>query len=111
MRRDFDEFTQRDTVILSIGPENAASFRNYWEKHDLPFIGLPDPDLTVLKAYGQQIKLLKFGRMPAQMIIDKRGILRFVYYGDSMSDIPSNEEMLELLDELEAETSPAEVKP
>lgn len=40
--------------------------------------------------------LFKLGRMPAQMLIDKSGILRFVHYGGSMADIPPNTEILEL---------------
>jgi len=35
--------------------------------------------------------------MPAQMIVDKTGVLRFVHYGHSMVDIPENKELLELL--------------
>jgi peroxiredoxin Q/BCP len=38
--------------------------------------------------------------MPAQVIVDKAGIARFVHYGHSMSDIPKNSELLELLDQL-----------
>lgn len=108
MRQDYDEFVKRDAVILSIGPENAEAFRNYWEKNNLPFVGLPDPDHSVLKRYGQEVKLFKFGRMPAQMIVDKDGVLRYVHYGHAMSDIPSNQELLQLLDELEAEGTRAE---
>lgn len=89
-----------NTVIISIGPENARKFEEYWNKNKLPFIGLPDEQHTVLKRYGQEVKLLKLGRQPAQMIIDKQGLLRYLHYGQSMSDIPSNEEMLQLLDSL-----------
>jgi peroxiredoxin Q/BCP len=35
--------------------------------------------------------------MPAQMLIDKSGILRFVYYGQSMSDIPSVDDIEQAL--------------
>jgi peroxiredoxin Q/BCP len=35
--------------------------------------------------------------MPAQVVIDKEGKARFVHYGDSMSDIPENQELLDLL--------------
>jgi len=31
--------------------------------------------------------------MPAQMLIDKSGILKFVYYGNSMADIPDISEI------------------
>ena len=90
-------------MIISIGPESAESFAAYWQENDLPFIGLPDKQLTVLKRYGQEVKIFKFGRMPAQMMIDRQGILRYVHYGHEMSDIPSNDELLEILDELQAE--------
>jgi peroxiredoxin len=56
-----------------LGPENADAFRKYWEKESLPYVGLPDPKHTVLKLYGQEIKSFKFGRMPAQVTVDKEG--------------------------------------
>ena len=101
LRRDHDLFAVRDAEILVVGPEDAEAFADYWQKEDLPFTGLPDPTHHVLKLYGQQVKLFKMGRMPAQMIVDKTGMLRYVHYGHSMSDIPENEELLELLDGLE----------
>jgi peroxiredoxin len=102
LRQDFAEFEKRDTVILVIGPENAQAFSRYFSEHDLPFIGLPDPAHTVLVLYGQEIKLFKFGRMPAQALVDKAGIVRFICYGHDMSDIPTNPEMLALIDEINA---------
>jgi len=70
------------------GPDNAAAFSKYWQENKLPFIGLPDPSHTVLKVYGQQINLFKFGRMPAQVLVDMNGIARFLHYGHDMTDIP-----------------------
>ena len=60
----------------------------------------------MLKLYGQQVNLFKLGRMPAQVLIDKAGVARFVHYGHSMSDIPENEEILALGDEINASASP-----
>lgn len=100
LRQDIDQFVERDTTILVIGPENAQKFAKYFAENDLPFTGLPDPDHTVLKKYGQEVKLFKFGRMPAQVLVDKEGIARFVHYGNSMTDIPSTEEIVSLLDEI-----------
>jgi peroxiredoxin Q/BCP len=97
LRQDHQKFLAEDTKILVVGPENAAAFSKYWEKNNLPYTGLPDPKHTVLKLYGQQIKLFKLGRMPAQVIIDKTGTARFVHYGNAMSDIPSNKEVLSIL--------------
>jgi peroxiredoxin Q/BCP len=101
LRQEFEQFTKRDTVIVVLGPENASAFKNYWEKNQLPFIGLPDEQKQVLNLYGQEVKLLKLGRMPAQMLIDKQGVLRFAHYGNSMQDIPESEEIFEILDQLQ----------
>ena len=103
LRHDFVEFEKRDTVILVIGPENAAAFTRYFNANDLPFIGLPDPEHTVLKLYGQEINLFKFGRMPAQVLVDRAGMARFVHYGHDMTDIPVNSEMLALIDGINCE--------
>lgn len=100
LRQDYNKFISRDVAIVVVGPENAQEFAAYFQKESLPFIGLPDPKATVLKLYGQEVNLFKLGRMPAQVLIDKEGIARFVHYGHSMSDIPSNEEILALVDEI-----------
>ena len=103
LRQDYSQFAERDIEIVVVGPEKADSFANYWKKESLPFIGLPDPQASVLKRYGQEVNIFKLGRMPAQVLIDKAGIARYVHYGHSMSDIPQNKEMLALGDELNAE--------
>jgi len=100
LRQDYEKFVRLDTEILVAGPEKAEAFKNYWGKEKLPFIGLPDPEHRVLKLYGQEIKIFKLGRMPAQMLIDKSGKVRFVHYGHSMSDIPENKELLDLIETL-----------
>ena len=103
LRQDFEKFKSENTAILVVGPENSKAFTKYWDENNLPFIGLPDPKHSVLKLYGQEIKLFKFGRMPAMVIIDLQGIVRFVHYGHSMSDIPENKDVLETLQALNLE--------
>ena len=100
LRRDYAEFVKRDAEVIAIGPEKAEAFASWWRRHDMPFPGLPDPDHTVSRLYGQQVKLLKLGRLPAQLVIDKKGLIRFVHYGHSMFDIVENSEILALLDRL-----------
>ncbi len=100
LRQDYQEFVTRQAEVVVLGPEGRSAFADYWRKEGLPFIGLPDAEHSVLKLYGQQVKLFKFGRMPAQLIIDQAGVVRYVHYGHSMEDIPSNAELLALLDTL-----------
>jgi peroxiredoxin len=107
LRQDFAEFVKRDTAVVVVGPDDAAAFSRYWARNNLPFVGLPDPGHTVLKAYGQEIKLFKFGRMPAQVLVDRSGTARFVHYGRDMTDIPTTAENLEAIDALNAEGQPA----
>ena len=103
LRQDYDKFQAENTTILVVGPENDKAFDKYWRENDLPFIGLPDPNHSVLKLYGQEVKIFKFGRMPAMVIIDKQGFARFVHYGHSMSDIPENGDVLATLRALTSE--------
>jgi len=100
LRQDHDQFIQRDTIVIAVGPDSKKAFKEFWKEHHIPFIGLADPDHRVASLYDQEVNLLKFGRIPAQMIIDKDGILRYVHYSRSMSDIPENEAILEELDRL-----------
>ena len=102
LRQDYDQFVSRDVAVVVVGPEDAKGFAAYWEKESLPFIGLPDPEHRVLKLYGQEVKLFKLGRLPAQMLIDQAGKVRFVHYGHSMADIPPNEEIIKLIKTLPA---------
>lgn len=97
LRQDYDKFIAQDTEVIVLGPENVFAFSLYWKSHKLPFIGLPDPKHSVLKLYGQEVSLFKFGRQPAQVSIDKTGMVRYVHYGHDPSDIPRPAEILELL--------------
>jgi peroxiredoxin Q/BCP len=100
LRLDYQKFVDKNTEVVAVGPDTFEAFENYWFKHDMPFIGLADPDHQVAKKYDQEVNLLKFGRIPAQMLIDKEGILRYVHYSNSMSDIPENEEILRMIEEI-----------
>jgi peroxiredoxin len=100
LRQGYQEFIDRETQVVVVGPDDARSFAKYWSENELPFIGLPDPKASILKLYGQEINLFKLGRMPAQVIVDKAGLARFVHYGHDMSDIPANAEILTLLNDL-----------
>lgn len=42
--------------------------------------------------------------MPAQVMIDRKGVVRYVHYGHSMMDIPENGEILDAVDAIENET-------
>jgi len=103
LRQDHADFVASDAEVVVVGPDNAEAFRAYFTEHDLPFVGLPDPEHRVLRLFGQQVNLFKAGRMPAQVVIDRQGIARYAHYGHSMSDIPENAEIFEILSQLRKE--------
>ena len=103
LRQDYQKFVERNTEVIAVGPEDAKSFAHYWRNEKMPFTGIPDHKHVLAKIYGQKVDPLKLGRMPALIVIEKKGGIRFKHYGESMSDIPSNEKLLSLLDEMNRE--------
>ena len=102
LRDEYEKFTSRGAEIVAVGPNPVAVFQQYWKNEKIPFIGLPDPEHLVARSYRQQVNLFKWGRMPLNCVVDSRGYIRYAHYGQSMSDIPSNEELLHVIDELNA---------
>ncbi|MBP7963815.1 MAG: redoxin family protein [Caldilineaceae bacterium] len=97
MRQDYQQFVDREAEVVVVGPEDQAAFVREWEKERYPFVGIPDPVQAVSDLFGQEVKLLQFGRMPALMVIDPAGQIVYTHYGASMQDIPKNEEILDVI--------------
>jgi len=106
LRQDYQKFVERDAEILVVSPENQKQVDSYWQKERFPFPGLADPDHEVADRYGQEVKLLKLGRLPALMLIDKQGQVRYAHYGDSMQDFASNAELLQVIEQINREEAP-----
>ena len=99
-RKEYERFTTRGAEILAIGPNPPDTFVEYWRKEHIPFIGLPDPEHRVALQYRQEVNLFKLGRMPLNCVVDAKGYIRYAHYGASMRDIPSNDELLQVINEL-----------
>lgn len=84
-----------------MGPDGPNAFKRYWETEQIPFIGLADIKSKVSDTYYQEVNLFKLGRMPAIFVIDQQGIIRYAHYGDSMKDIPPNQVILDVIDQLQ----------
>ena len=89
--------------ILALGPDGPLGFKRYWSEYKIPFIGMSDVKSKMADKYYQEVNLLKLGRMPAVFIIDQQGMIRYAHYGDTMADIPKNEELLDVIDRMEKE--------
>ena len=102
LRDEHQKFAERGAVILAIGPNDLEEFQRYWNKENIPFIGLSDPEHTIARLYKQEVNLFKLGRMPLNCVVDAKGHIRYAHYGNSMSNIPSNETLLDVIDQLNA---------
>ena len=100
LRQDHAQFVARGAAVIAIGPEDPASFARWWQEHDMPFVGAGDPDHRIADLYGQEVNPVKLGRMPAQFVIDRDGHIRYQHHSNAMWDIPADEEILALLDQL-----------
>jgi len=100
LRQDYTQFVARNSAILVVWPDDPAAVRDYCQKEKLPFTNLVDPGHEVANRYGQQVKLLKLGRMPALVVLDRDGTVQYEHKADSMSDIPANKTVFNVLDRL-----------
>jgi Peroxiredoxin len=106
----YDAFAARNAEPVSIVPESAEKVTQWQDKYDLPYPLLADPDATVGKAYDQPVRFGilgqisdLFGRMPAVILIDRRGeapTVEYTYEGSSTFDRPDPDELLSELDAL-----------
>jgi peroxiredoxin Q/BCP len=108
LRQDYEKFVERNVEILSIGPDDLETFRSYWEKQRLPFVGLADPEHEVAERYGQPVRLLRLGRLPMQLLVDLDGVIRTRHEGGWMSDIPENASVLDDIDRIRSRRSSSE---
>ena len=83
--------------IVVIAPHETEKVKAYWEKENIPFVGIPDPDGKIGRLYGQEWNLIKLGRMPALFIIDQKGTIAFAQYANNMADIPEKDKLLQIL--------------
>jgi len=103
LRQYYGEFLARGAEIIALGPDSPNAFIHYWDEEHIPFTGCADKGSKVANQYHQEVNMLKWGRMPAIFVIDREGIIRYGHYGNSMSDIPSTEAILAVIDRLSTE--------
>lgn len=91
---------------MAIAPEGPRAVSRYWQQHGLPFLVIADPDHRLAGLFGQEFQLRKLGRLPAVLILDRGGVVRATWYGQSMRDLPTPEDLLRVLDEIADSSSP-----
>ena len=59
MKQDIKQFTDKKAKIVVIAPHETEKVMAYWEKENIPFAGIPDPDGKIGKLHGQEWNLIK----------------------------------------------------
>lgn len=81
--QNHEAFGQKNTVVIGISKDSAASHLKFAQKYDLPFLLLSDPELQAIQAYGvwQEKKLygkVSMGVVRSTYLIDEAGIIERV---------------------------------
>ena len=97
LRRDYDKYMALDAYLYPILADSEENAKKMEQKYARKYPIFYDESKKVVNMLNQEVKWLKGGRMPGLLIIDKQGIIRYAYYSESMSDIPENDVLLEVL--------------
>lgn len=81
--RSHGAFQEKNTVVIGVSRDSAASHLKFAQKYDLPFVLLSDPELQAVQAYGvwQEKKLygkVSMGVVRSTYLIDEAGIIERV---------------------------------
>ena len=94
LQPNYELFIGKNAELVTIGPDGPRAFKRFWMENKLSYIGCADIGSRVSDRYQQEDNILKLGRMPANCIVDDEGKIHYLYYGRSMSDIPSPQDLL-----------------
>jgi peroxiredoxin Q/BCP len=100
LRDRYEEFTQRGAEVIAIAPDTLENARAYFEREDITFPCLPDPDRAVFRQYDVKSAMISLGQRPGLFVIDKEGIVRYAYLGFQQWEIPTVDDTLAELDKL-----------
>lgn len=79
----YEEFQKKNVTVIGISRDSVASHQKFASKHDLPFILLSDPELTVIQAYDVWKEKKMYGKVSMGVVrstylIDENGIIEKV---------------------------------
>lgn len=97
MRDDIDRFTQAGARVLAIAPDTLDGVEKFVRGNEYPFSLLADTDHAVFDAYDVVSTMMSLGQRPALFVVDREGVVRFDSIGTQQWQIPTNDNVLEVL--------------
>ena len=100
MQKNSDAYAAYTTTPLAIAGQWPRELRGYAEKNGITFPLLVDKTRGVIKSYGVyhwlSLEAYNIAR-PATFIVDKTGIIRYIYIGSHQFDLADPSKVLESL--------------
>ena len=96
----YEEFKQNGTQLVYVAAERREGFfkpAKFLETHPVSAPFLLDEDRTVTKAYGLYHRIGKDAfniAHPATLVIDRHGVVQYIYRGDGQTDRAPIEQVL-----------------
>ena len=101
MRDDIDRFTETGAQVVTVAPDTLEGVQRFTRNDAYPFPLLADVDHAVFDAYDVVSTLVSLGQRPALFVVDAGGTVRFDSIGTQQWQIPTNDNVLAVLTELE----------
>jgi len=98
--RQSEEFERRGTQVAAISVDPMENSTEMVGKLMLPFPLLSDPRGGLTKRYGLWNEEENVA-VPAIVVVDRSGEIRYLYTGTDVADRPGNEDVFAALDDLE----------
>lgn len=100
MRDRIAEFEERGAQVIAVAPDTLEHAQAFFQRNDIPFPCLADPDRKVFRQYDVKSAMISLGQRPGVFIIDKDGAVASAYLGSQQWEIPSIEDTLAELDRI-----------
>ncbi len=89
--------------MIGIAPHDVPEAHRLVQDLKIPFPILADDNRAVFLTYDVQSRAWSLGQRPAVYVVDRAGVIRWAHLGWQQWDIPTNAQVLAVLDDLAAE--------
>jgi peroxiredoxin Q/BCP len=100
LRDDIAKFDAAGATVVTIAPDSAEGVARFVQGNEYPFALLADKDHSVFDAYDVISTMMSLGQRPALFVLDKDGVVRFDSIGTQQWQIPTNDNVLNVLAQL-----------
>ncbi|MBI1930028.1 peroxiredoxin family protein [Candidatus Poribacteria bacterium] len=100
LQAHLNAYVDIETAVIGVGGQWPREVRRYAERHNITFPLLIDRERAVIKNYGVyhwlSLDAYHIAR-PSTFVIDKAGIIRFIYVGSHQFDLVKHEDLIACL--------------